>query len=91
MIEKGTICDQQDEECDGLNCKKCQFIKKGRDVNSLTLQLRKLYLSILNKYSRLNKDDISSALAVETISFLLNEDKKQRNYGKKNFKKREIK
>ena len=85
-----TVCKQQDKECNGINCKTCQFNKSGIDSDRLVFLLRKLYSDILEK----NKDSsiyiTSNELALRTLDFLLSEEHHQGWVSEITFDKREI-
>lgn len=85
-----TICKQQDAECDGINCRKCQFNKQGLEINRLNIELHRLYLYLLNKFNNLPNDVKATSLASETVDYLLDQEKYQKVLGEVYYKDREI-
>lgn len=81
-----TACDVQDNECQGINCKTCQFNKIGIDIEFFKKQLYTSILDFLNK----DKGDIyekSNKLTDIFINLLLKEESEQFQIGSKIFKK----
>lgn len=81
-----SACDRQDEECQGVNCKNCQFNKIGIDVEFFKKQLYTSIFDFLNK----DKGDIynkTNSLIEIFIQLLLKEESEQFQIGSKIFKK----
>lgn len=85
-----TICKQQDKECNGINCRECQFNKQGTDADKIAFLLRKLYTNILHKTEDMSIDRKATELALATIEFLLTEESYQKLNGEVNYEEREI-
>ena len=80
-------CDQQEQECQGINCRTCQFNKIGVDTKFLK---EKIYKGVLKILEEKNSNDnwikaqkISNCL----IDVLLKEESDQSIIGSKIFKK----
>lgn len=81
-----TACDQQDSECNGINCKTCQFNKIGIDVEFFKKQIYTSVLDFLNKDQN-NIYDKAQLLTNLFISILNKEESDQSIIGSKIFKK----
>lgn len=90
-IDDKTICQEQDSQCDGINCKTCQFNKQGLETEKLLFRLRKLYIYWLHKLENLPNDVKATSLASETINYLLEEEQYQKVLGETFYKEKEIK
>ena len=81
-----TACDVQDNECQGINCKTCQFNKIGIDIEFFKKQLYTSIIDFLNK----DKGDIydkAQSLTDIFINLLKQEEEDQFKIGSKIFKK----
>ena len=82
-----SICDQQEQDCNGVNCKTCQFNKIGVDTKFLKEQIYKEVLKILEEKDAndnwIKAQKISNCL----IEILLKEESDQTIIGSKIFKK----
>ena len=83
-----TACDLQEDNCQGINCKTCQFNKIGVDVEYLKNNIYTSILYFLNS----NKDktdnyDKSKELSKIIIDVLLKEESDQEKIGFHIFKK----
>lgn len=83
-----TACDLQEYNCQGINCKTCQFNKIGVDVEYLKNNIYTSILCFLNS----NKDktdnyDKSKELSKIIINVLLKEESDQEKIGFHIFKK----
>lgn len=88
-IDKNNVCKQQDKECNGINCKSCQFNKQGVEVEQILFRLRKLYIYWLHKLENLPNDVKANSLASETVNYLLEEEKYQKILGEIHYKEEE--
>ena len=85
-----TACDKQEDDCQGINCKSCQFNKIGVDVEFLKNKIYMSTLDFLNKSDKSNQDiyDKAKGLSELFISILLKEESDQSIIGSKIFKKK---
>ena len=82
-----TICDQQDQECQGINCKQCQFNKIGVDIKFLKEQIYKQVLNILEDSKETNNWIKAQKISNGLIDLLLKEESDQAIIGSKIFTK----
>lgn len=81
-----TACDKQENDCQGINCKTCQFNKIGVDVNFLKDKIYTATRDFLLK-SKYDVYDNSKFLSNLFISILLNEEADEQKIGSIIFKK----
>lgn len=81
--ENNTICEQQDKDCDGINCKICQFNKIGVGIRYLQEQIYRTILQSLDSLK--NSDSITKAedISYKIIDLLLQEENNQKIIGEK--------
>lgn len=81
--EDSTICEQQDKDCDGINCKTCQFNKIGVGIRYLQEQIYRTILQSLDSLK--NSDSITKAedISYKIINLLLQEENNQKIIGEK--------
>ncbi len=82
-----TICDQQEQECQGINCKECQFNKIGVDTKFLKEQIYKQVLDILEDSKEIDNWIKAQKISNSLINLLLKEESDQLIIGSKIFKK----
>jgi len=81
-----TACEKQEEDCQGINCKTCQFNKIGIDIEYFRNNVYVSILDFLNK-SNTNIYDKAEGLTNLFINILLKEESDQSEIGSKIFKK----
>lgn len=77
-----TACDLQEDNCQGINCKTCQFNKIGVDVEYLKNNIYTSILYFLNSNKdKTNNYDKSEELSKIIIDVLLKEESDQEKIG----------
>lgn len=84
--EVETACDVQEKDCQGINCKTCQFNKIGVDIEYLKQHIYKNILSYLME-NRIDIYDQAKGLSELVIDILLKEESDQAKIGFHIFKK----
>ena len=82
-----TICDQQEQECQGINCKQCQFNKIGVDTKFLKEKIYKQVLDILEESKQTDNWIKAQKISNSLIDLLLKQVSDQLIIGSKIFKK----
>ena len=82
-----TICDQQEQECQGINCKQCQFNKIGVDTKFLKEKIYKRVLDIFEDSKEIDNWIKAQKISNSLIDLLLKEESDQLIIGSKIFKK----